>query len=301
MLFAKKIVQTVATIPEAEPDASRSSLPVDSVISKAPSLAPSQAPRAGYFSKWTGRPAPDYSVAFTAAASPPVDPIVKELTLKNAKLQDDNDQLKEVSYFNRLTLQKLANDFDSKDQECTRLHAAIRALNADICEKDQNIESLDEKLLSTQGTNSVADKLSAQNTAMLVNSLNQERSLTSELQRSITEKDDQLSALIISLNSTQSSHASLYQERTQLSQALAQARTTIPSLQNENNALASRAAASENAHAKLAAFIPALRRRASTRHKSTPCKRSTRRLAINQKLELLLRIRLFEGFRRSWN
>jgi chromosome segregation ATPase len=282
MFFTKKAVPATSKISKTEPDSARSGSPVDSVISKAPSLAPPQAPRARYFSKWTKRPAPVYSVVSTTVKSSPVDSVIKDLASKNAQLQDDNNQMKEVGLLNRAMLQKLANDFEDEEQQCTGLRGALRILDLELkqanksppsdsgeeriqelnrilSENEQEAKSLEDELQATQDQHKAADNFSARNTAMLVNSLAQERSRTAELQHTITERDEQLSELEISLEGMQSSHANLYNERTQLSQALTLARQANSSLQRGNDELAARAAAAETTNANINALIPALK------------------------------------------
>jgi chromosome segregation ATPase len=289
MVFTEKTIPTTSKISKTELDPARSGSPVDSVMAKAPSFALPQAPWAGYFSKWTKRPAPFYPVIFRTATSPPVDPVIRKLASKNAQLRDDNEQMKEVCAFNQLTLRKIADELESKDKECEKseeerkaLRAAIhmldkelkrstksslprsgkecvRELNRILCEKNQRIAALADELQNCQGELKVADSMSARNTALLVHSLARERSRITELHHTITEKDEQLSELEISLESTQSSHASLYNERLQLSQALTLAMQVNPSLQRENNELAARAAAVETTNANIVALIPALK------------------------------------------
>jgi chromosome segregation ATPase len=68
----------------------------------------------------------------TCAPSPSVDTLVSELLRKNATLQDELDEVKEVSNLNQSTLQIVAKDLESKDQECAELRHSVHTLKADL-------------------------------------------------------------------------------------------------------------------------------------------------------------------------
>jgi chromosome segregation ATPase len=68
----------------------------------------------------------------TSTSSLSVDPIVSDLVRKNTMLNNELNEVKEVSNLNQSTLQVLARDLEIKDQECTVLRQSVHTLKADF-------------------------------------------------------------------------------------------------------------------------------------------------------------------------
>jgi chromosome segregation ATPase len=140
MFFSKK---TTSSFPEAEAKRywSRRASPVDSIMSVAPLAAPSPAYNRGVF----GRSSPTPSIASTTTIFPPAVPATSNLALQN-----QFDELKEVSDLNRSTLQQLAEDLADKDQECTGLRKSVCMLNAEQAQAAEIIKGKDDQLSALQ-------------------------------------------------------------------------------------------------------------------------------------------------------
>jgi chromosome segregation ATPase len=72
-------------------------------------------------------------------------PSIISTSTTTSSLQDRFDELKEVSDLNRSTLQRLANDLATKDQECMELRKSDRMLRAEL---EQTIETLQHSVQS---------------------------------------------------------------------------------------------------------------------------------------------------------
>jgi chromosome segregation ATPase len=68
----------------------------------------------------------------------------------NLALQNQFDELKEVSDLNRSTLQQLAEDLADKDQECTGLRKSVCMLNAEQAQAAEIIKGKDDQLSALQ-------------------------------------------------------------------------------------------------------------------------------------------------------
>jgi chromosome segregation ATPase len=246
-------------------------------MSTAPSVAPSQALKTGCIGKRANRTASVPSRASIYTTSPVVDPTIDELTFKNTILRTQIEELKEVSIINHLTLQKLADDLGSKDQECAELCGTIRMLGVELknaeqsiqtnasnnecmktlerslCQKEKEIAFLKTKLLSSSDNS--ADDLSAGKTSSLKKILKQERPRSVGFECLIGEKDNQRFSLQTSLGDMQLAHKKILHERSQLSHEIAAQNELLSSLQSENNNLTNRSTIIKQAVSKINTLI----------------------------------------------
>jgi chromosome segregation ATPase len=135
VFFSQKTASNLPDVSEAMLDVSRPELPVDSVMSISSSTAlsatPSQASKSGIFGRWP-KSSPTPYIISKSTTSPPFAPATNDLVLRNAVLQDQFDELKEVADLNRSTLQRLADELANKDHECMELRKSVYMLNAEL-------------------------------------------------------------------------------------------------------------------------------------------------------------------------
>jgi chromosome segregation ATPase len=189
MFFSKK---TTSSFPGAEAKRywSRRASPVDSIMSVAPLAAPSPAYNRGVF----GRSSPTPSIASTTTISPPAVPATSDLALQNTSLQNQFDELKEVSDLNRSTLQQLAEDLADKDQECTGLRKSVCMLNAEQAQAAEIIKGKDDQLSALQiGFDSI--KVSYDNLTHEHDQASRHLTITKEQVASLQHENNALAAI----------------------------------------------------------------------------------------------------------
>jgi chromosome segregation ATPase len=211
--------------------------------------------------------------------------------MKNSMLQAQLEQLQEVSTINRMTLEQLADDLESKDLECAELRKAARLLDAELKQaalspgpdataaSSAELQALQEKLdfandcrktfkhslrekeqeaVTLQET--IEGRIAhGDNTAdavlRLQFRLDDAQDAIKDLQMTITSKDEQLSMLRSELHSTKSLHTELVKARDDLSQQNNAQQEQLTSLRTENDIIATRAAAAESTMGKYKSHI----------------------------------------------
>lgn len=191
---------------------------------------------------------------------------------------------------NRLTLQKLAEDLELKEFECTGLRQATIMLTAELEQAVElnsssssssllDLEAMQEKLTLSEGcrkelkrsvrakeeeiselTTKIAELAGADESAAvavsnLTCSLSDAHQVITGLQDTIKYKDEQLFAVSSDLDTTKLFQKKLLEEHGEYSHNACKQQDQIASLQKENDTLAMRAAAAEFKNSRYATHI----------------------------------------------
>ncbi|EAT85019.1 hypothetical protein HBI56_076300 [Parastagonospora nodorum] len=257
-------------------------------MSTVSSLAPSQASKSSFFNRFQRTPSTSsvVSTATNTSKSSSESTLSAKVTILDAR----NEELSQVNDLNRLTLQKLAEDLELKELECTDLRRTTSTLEAELEQTVHlnstssssyilDLEAMQEKLELSEGCQKElkcsvrakeeeiseltikiaelagADESAAAAASNLTRSLSDAHQEITDLLNTIKDKDVQLSAVSSDLDTANLFQEKLLEEHCEYSHNACKQQDQVASLQKENDTLAMRAAAAEFKNARYATHI----------------------------------------------